>query len=77
MCYNSSTPNKAGEKANMYGYYYPCKSDTVGINDNDWTKEVWIQKSINEDYNYLKTIKTAQVNSLLVLVNSSKAEVMK
>ena len=70
MCYNSSTPNKAGEKANMYGYYYPCKSDTVGINDNDWTKEVWIEKSINEDYNYLKTIKTAQVNAILALVNS-------
>ena len=39
MCYNSSTPNKAGEKANMYGYYYPCASTTVGINDNDLTKE--------------------------------------
>lgn len=69
MCYNSSTPNKAGEKSNMYGYYYPCKSDTVGINDNDWTKETWIAKSVNEDYNYLKTIKTAQVNAILALVN--------
>lgn len=70
MCYNSSTPNKAGEKANMYGYYYPCASTTVGINDNDWTKETWIAKSVNEDYNYLKTIRTAQVNAILALVNS-------
>lgn len=71
MCYNSTTPNKAGEAANMYGYYYPCASTTVGINDNDWTKDTWISKSINEDYTYLSTIKTSQVNSVLALVSAN------
>ena len=77
MCYNKSTPNKAGESANMYGYYYPCASTTVGVNDNDLTKAEWIEKSINEDYTYLSKVKTGQVNTILTLVNSSKAEVMK
>ena len=69
MCYNSSTPNKAGEKSNMYGYYYPCASTTVGVNDNDLTKEQWIAKSIIEDYGYLSKVKTAQVNAIQALVN--------
>ena len=73
MCYNKSTPNKAGEKANMYGYYYPCASTTVGINDNDLTKEQWMEKSIIEDYTYLSKVKTGQVNTILTLVNSNKA----
>lgn len=72
MCYNSSTPNKAGEKANMYGYYYPCASTTVGINDNDWTKDKWIDESIVEDYEYLSGVKTATVNNILALVSSNK-----
>lgn len=71
MCYNSSTPNKAGESANMYGYYYPCASTTVGINDNDWSKEEWINKSVYEDYDFLKDVKIAQVNTILALVNSN------
>lgn len=69
MCYNSSTPNKAGEKSNMYGYYYPCASTTVGVNDNDLTKDQWIAKSIIEDYAYLSKVKTAQVNAIQALVN--------
>ena len=69
MCYNSSTPNKAGEKSNMYGYYYPCASTTVGVNDNDLTKDQWIAKSIIEDYEYLSKVKTAQVNAIQALVN--------
>ncbi len=74
MCYNSSTPNKAGEPSNMYGYYYPCASTTVGYNDNDWSKAEWMEKSIVEDYNFLKTIKGAQVNNILALVSgNSKA----
>lgn len=72
MCYDASNPNSLGEPSNMYGYYYPCVSTTVGINDLDWTKEQWIEKSINEDYNFLKTIKGAQVNSLLALVASNR-----
>lgn len=71
MCYNASTPNKAGEAANQYGYYYPCASTTVGINDNDWTKDKWIEKSINEDYSYLKDVKASQVNNILALVSSN------
>lgn len=71
MCYNESTPNSKGEPSNMYGYYYPCASTTVGINDNDWSKEEWIEKSIVEDYNFLKTIKGAQVQNILALVSSN------
>jgi ABC-type Fe3+ transport system substrate-binding protein len=71
MCYNSSTPNKAGDSANMYGYYYPCTSTTVGVNDNDWTKAKWIEKSINEDFAYLSTVKGARINEILALVSSN------
>lgn len=70
--YSDSTPNKAGQAANMYGYYYPCTSTTVGVNDNDWTKETWMQKSIIEDYNYLKTVKTAQITKIQSLIVSKK-----
>lgn len=72
VIYSDKTPNKAGEPANMYGYYYPCSSQTVGINDNDWTKEEWKEKSINEDYNFLKTVKQAQVSGIQALVTASK-----
>lgn len=71
MCYNSSTPNSAGVAANMYGYYYPCTSDTVGVNDLDWSKAEWIENSINEDFNYLKTVKGARINEVLALVSSN------
>lgn len=71
MCYNTTTPNKAGEASNMYGYYYPCVSTTVGINDNDWTKDQWIEKSINEDYHFLSTVKGAQINTIMALVSSN------
>ncbi|MFA5421747.1 MAG: hypothetical protein WC344_02980 [Bacilli bacterium] len=71
MCYNSSTPNSLGDAANMYGYYYPCTSTTVGINDNDWTKAQWIEKSINEDFDYLSTVKGARINEILALVSSN------
>lgn len=72
VMYSDSTPNKAGQAANMYGYYYPCASTTVGVNDNDWTKETWMQKSIIEDYNYLKTVKTAQITKIQSLIVSKK-----
>ena len=35
-------------------------------------KEKWIEKSINEDYNYLKTIKSGQVTKIQSLVSSIK-----
>ena len=72
VMYSDKTPNKAGQAANMYGYYYPCTSTTVGVNDNDWTKETWMQKSIIEDYNYLKTVKTAQITKIQSLIVSKK-----
>lgn len=72
VMYSDSTPNKAGQAANMYGYYYPCTSTTVGVNDNDWTKETWMEKSIIEDYNYLKTVKTAQITKIQSLIVSKK-----
>lgn len=72
VMYSDKTPNKAGQTANMYGYYYPCTSTTVGVNDNDWTKETWMQKSIIEDYNYLKTVKTAQITKIQSLIVSKK-----
>ena len=72
VMYSDSTPNKAAQASNMYGYYYPCASTTVGVNDNDWTKETWMQKSIIEDYNYLKTVKTAQITKIQSLIVSKK-----
>ena len=72
VMYSDSTPNKAGQASNMYGYYYPCASKTVGVNDNDWTKETWMEKSIIEDYNYLKTVKTAQITKIQSLIVSKK-----
>ena len=72
VIYSDKTPNSKGEASNMYGYYYPCTSKTVGVNDLDWTKEKWIEKSINEDYNYLKTIKSGQVTKIQSLVSSIK-----
>ena len=72
VMYSDSTPNKAGQASNMYGYYYPCASTTVGVNDNDWTKETWMEKSIIEDYNYLKTVKTAQITKIQSLIVSKK-----
>ena len=72
VMYSDSTPNKAGQASNMYGYYYPCASTTVGVNDNDWTKETWMQKSIIEDYNYLKTVKTAHITKIQSLIVSKK-----
>ncbi|MFA6781465.1 MAG: hypothetical protein WCR77_04715, partial [Bacilli bacterium] len=55
----------------MYGYYYPCTSTTVGVNDNDWSKEQWIEKSINEDFAYLATVKGARINEILALVSGN------
>ena len=56
----------------MYGYYFPANVGNVGYNDNDWSKEKWIQNSVNEDFEFLASIKGAQVNSILALVASNK-----
>ena len=72
VIYNEGTPNKAGEASNQYGYYFPPTSGTVGYNDNDWSKEKWIERSINEDFEFLASIKGAQVNNILAMVASNK-----
>lgn len=76
MCYNAVTANKAGEKANMYGYYYPAvvsnTSDGVQDNDNDWTKAKWMKCSIVEDYDFLKNVKSGTLNTILTWVASNK-----
>ena len=70
MCYNSLTPNSKGEKSNMYGYYYPCTNkDGVGYNDLDWSRDKWYQKSVMEDYNYLKDVKSSTIEDLRTYVN--------
>ena len=68
MCYNELTPDKDGTPGNQYGYYSPVTSDLVRANTNDWSRDKWIEKSIVEDYNFLKTIKAAQVNNILSIV---------
>ena len=65
MCYNKVTPNSKGEASNQYGYYYPCtNADGVGVNDLDWTKDQWMSKSVVEDYNYLKDVKSTVVEDI-------------
>lgn len=82
FCHNKSTPNKAGEASNMYGYYMPADVKTVEVdgktvnieNDNDWSKQTWYDRSINEDYDYLKNVRSSQVANILALVSSSSAK---
>lgn len=62
MCYNENTPDSKGNPSNQYGYYYPCtNADGVGYNDNDWSKDEWMSKSIVENYNFLKDPKLSLV----------------
>lgn len=80
FCHNASTPNKAGEASNMYGYYYPGDKTTATVdgkevkieNDNDRTKAIWKEVSINEKYEYLSKVKSGQVNSILAMCASNK-----
>ena len=69
--YNSATPGADGQKANQYGYYYPgTASSSFKYAKGDWTKEVHIANEINEDYNYLKTVRSSLVQSILVKVTT-------
>jgi hypothetical protein len=73
MCYSTKDENitdKAGNLTNLYGYYYPCESTTVG-NDNDYTEAKWESVSVVENYDYLKTVKQSTVNRITALVASS------
>ena len=67
--YNSANPDADGNAANQYGYYYPgTASADFKYAKGDWTKEKHIENEINEDYNYLKSVKSSLVQSILVKV---------
>ena len=72
--YNEKNPDAQGNPANQYGYYFPGTADnTFRYAKGDWTKEVHMQKEINEDYAYLKSVKVSTVNSILAMVSENKA----
>ena len=67
--YNSKTPDADGQKANQYGYYYPGEaSASFRYAAGDWTKEQHIEREINEDYTYLKSVSASLVESILVKI---------
>ena len=67
--YNSANPDANGNAANQYGYYYPgTASADFKYAKDDWSKEKHIQNEINEDYGYLKSVKSSLVQSILVKV---------
>ena len=70
--YNSKNPDAQGQKANQYGYYYPgTASPDFRYAKGDWTKEQHIERELNENYNYLKTVKISTVNNILALVSAN------
>ncbi len=71
--YNKKNPDAAGNPANQYGYYYPGKaSSDFRYAKGDWTKEKHIEKELNEDYDYLKSVKISTVNNILALVAANQ-----
>jgi len=71
--YNKDNPDASGQPANQYGYYYPGTATAdFRYAKGDWTKEQHIAKEINEDFNYLKTVKISTVNNILALVSANK-----
>lgn len=66
--YNKSNPAADGTPGNQYGYYYPgTASANFKYAKGDWTKEQHIEKELNEDYDYLKSVKISRVNEILAL----------
>ena len=71
--YNKSNPDAAGNPANQYGYYYPgTASADFRYAAGDWTKEQHIAKELNENFDYLKTVKISTVNNILALVSANQ-----
>lgn len=71
--YNKSNPDAAGNPANQYGYYYPgTASAEFRYAKGDWTKEQHIERELNEDFDYLKTVKISTVNNILALVSANQ-----
>ncbi len=60
-------------KVNQYGYYFPG-SNKITYAKNDWTRDVHMAKEIVENYDFLKTVKGAQVNAINTLVGSLNVE---
>lgn len=69
--YNASTPDANGDAANQYGYYYPgTASASFKYAKGDWTKEQHKEKELNEDFEYLKSVKTSTVNAIIAKVTA-------
>ena len=58
-------------KVNQYGYYFPGSND-ITYAKGDWTRDQHIAKELYEDYDFLKTIKGSQVNTILAMVSENK-----
>ena len=66
--YNAKNPDAEGNPANQYGYYFPgTASADFRYAKGDWTKEQHIEKELNEDFNYLKTVKISTINNILAM----------
>ena len=66
--YNAKNPDANGQPANQYGYYFPgTASAEFRYAKGDWTKEQHIAKELNEDFNYLKTVKISTINNILAM----------
>ena len=70
--YNKNNPDAEGNPANQYGYYYPgTASADFRYAKGDWTKEQHIERELNEDYDYLKAVKTSLVNIISTKVSNN------
>ena len=70
--YNKNNPDMSGQPANQYGYYYPgTASAEFRYAKDDWTKEIHKANELNEDFNYLKTVKISTINNILALVEAN------
>ena len=73
--YNNKLPSAdgtTGTPVNQYGYYSPA-SNAITYAQNDWTRDVHIQRELVESYDYLKGVKITQVNRILGLIAQNKA----
>ena len=71
--YNKSNPDAQGNPANQYGYYFPgTASADFRYAKGDWTKEQHIAKELNENFEYLKSVKISTVNNILALVSANQ-----
>lgn len=63
--YNARNPDTYGNPANQYGYYYAGQvSSNFRYAKGDWTKEQHMQKELNENYQYLKSVSIDLINAI-------------